>query len=270
MVFLLISLTGAEAQNLFDYSHSISYSLNLIEHKEYELAYRELQRMVVEDKVDNDTVAILFLKVCYLTGRNREMMVMVDSLSRQVTLSEGLSNHLIGICLSIDSFQLADQLIDRRSNSLTGILPEYKLLSLLFQNKYTEGQLYYNDHKHQLSDTLFFADLLQQKREAKTKSKALAVVLSTLIPASGKYYLGEYYDATVGLALTSIYAILSIRAFSIAGAGSVFGWVNVGAFTTFYIGNIIGTAKAADRYNHKINQTIKGELKNKLHTLSGI
>jgi hypothetical protein len=99
------------------------------------------------------------------------------------------------------------------------------------------------------------------------KNKEIALAFSILIPASGKYYLKQNADATSGLLLTCLFGGLAYSAFYKSGVSSVFAWINCAAFGVLYVGNILGTASAVNRFNNKINIEIKNAIKDKLQSI---
>jgi TM2 domain-containing membrane protein YozV len=268
-IALWLVVVSSQGQNLLDYTHSIGYVRSLIEAKEFQLAYEELHAMNREDPFVKDTVVSLLVYVCAKTNRNKEVTLLSDSLTKADGISDLVSANIIAANLGIDSFDMAEKLLANKAVESYAWAHEYKVMCMMLQHRYQQAQVYFNLHKRAFADTLLYENIFTTLKNTKKKNAALAVTLSAIIPASGKYYLSQPYDATFGLGLTSLYGLLSVRAFSMAGTSSIFAWVNATAFTTLYLGNMVGTYKATKRFNQKINITVKSEIKNRLYTLSG-
>jgi len=91
------------------------------------------------------------------------------------------------------------------------------------------------------------------------KSPALAGILSTVIPGSGKMYLGEWGDGITALLATSLFAFLAydnFRADHITRA-----WIFTGLGAFFYAGNIYGSVAAAQIFNARIDFEFNNGLK---------
>ncbi|WP_139828065.1 hypothetical protein [Marivirga sericea] len=83
----------------------------------------------------------------------------------------------------------------------------------------------------------------------KPKKPWVSVLMSAVLPGSGKFYTGDYKDGIFSLLVVGGTAFQSYRGFSKNGASSTVGWVFAGLSTGFYAGNIYGSAKAVKVYN---------------------
>ena len=85
------------------------------------------------------------------------------------------------------------------------------------------------------------------------KKPGLALLMSMIIPGSGKAYSKNWGDAVVSFLFVGTNAYASYRAFNKKGVGSVNGWIFGGLGVSFYTANIWGSFKAAKKYNTNLN-----------------
>jgi TM2 domain-containing membrane protein YozV len=84
------------------------------------------------------------------------------------------------------------------------------------------------------------------------KRAAVAGILSTLIPGSGKVYIGRKMDGLYAFLLISILGYQTYRTFETQGMQSVKGWLYGSVTAVLYAGNIYGSVVAAKVHNHKL------------------
>ena len=93
--------------------------------------------------------------------------------------------------------------------------------------------------------------LYDRKTNPPYKSPALAGILSTVIPGSGKMYVGEWGDGITALLATGLLAFLAYDNFNANHKTRAWIFTGLGAF--FYAGNIYGSIASAQIFNAKIN-----------------
>lgn len=96
------------------------------------------------------------------------------------------------------------------------------------------------------------------------KSKFLAGVTSTLIPGTGKIYVGKVGDGLFSLLMIGLYSWQAIDGFNKKGARSIKGWIYGSLGTVFYLGNIYGSVVAAEIHNQMIEDNLLHKLELKL------
>lgn len=102
---------------------------------------------------------------------------------------------------------------------------------------------------------------LDQAKKLPHRSAALAIVLSSIVPGSGKIYVGEWKDGLISLATVGIYGWQTYRGFKDKGTRSVLGWISASMGASFYIGNIWGSGQAARRFNKRKKDAFINEKK---------
>ena len=79
------------------------------------------------------------------------------------------------------------------------------------------------------------------------------MLMSAVIPGSGKMYCGYWGDGLVSLLFSASSAFFSYRAFNKYGTEKVYPWIAGGLAVSYYTGNVYGGYKAAKRYNNNLN-----------------
>jgi len=252
------------SQNILDYDHSIKYANKLYGLNEFSDAYIELIEIKENFHSSDENDEILLLKTCMALNKTEELFYRFKTDLASKNISDNLLKFIVTQYLVYDSLALA-------YNVLTNFNFKFKnelLLNYAFLNhNYEMGYKIMEANKNDLSDSLFYNDLSNKILTNTYKNKEIALAFSILIPASGKYYLKQNTDATLGLLLTSLYGGLAYSVFYKSGVSSVFAWINCAAFGALYVGNILGTASAVNRFNNKINIEIKNAIKDKLQSI---
>jgi len=119
--------------------------------------------------------------------------------------------------------------------------------------------------KYKVDDSAL-ANLIVMGSESKRKSKTLAGLMSAIVPSSGRFYARDYKDAIFSLVFIGGTAFQSYKRFNKSGINSAGGWIYGGISFGFYLGNIWGSVKAADRYNEKNYKKVYDETKNYFST----
>lgn len=97
-----------------------------------------------------------------------------------------------------------------------------------------------------------FRTLALEGLNLKHKSPALSGTLSAVVPGTGRFYTGQWQDGLMSLIMVGTSLWQSYRGFDRNGINSPYGWIFGTIGTGFYISNITGSIKSANRYN-KIN-----------------
>ncbi len=102
------------------------------------------------------------------------------------------------------------------------------------------------------------APLLNRYQRLPHKSKALAAVLSAVIPGTGYIYAGHYGDGITAFLINALWiaaAVTGIQAEYYAVSG-----VLAGVGLPFYFGNIYGSANAAKKWNLKVKRELRDQI----------
>jgi hypothetical protein len=78
--------------------------------------------------------------------------------------------------------------------------------------------------------------------------------MSTFIPGSGKIYTKNWQDGLIALLFVASNAWQAYRGFSKDGVKSTYGWVFGSIGAGFWLGNIYGSYKSAQKFNKQIQK----------------
>lgn len=165
-----------------------------------------------------------------------------------------------------DQLPLAQQLLDNGLRVYGKISDDYfkfKIGLLVMEGSHKAAQD--TMQKYKIDDSVL-ANLIVMGSQSKKKSKTLAGLMSAIIPSSGRFYARDYKDAIFSLVFMGGTAFQSYKRFNKSGINSAGGWIYGGISFGFYLGNIWGSVKAADRYNQKNYKKVYDETKNYFST----
>ncbi len=133
----------------------------------------------------------------------------------------------------------------------------------LLEKKWKDGLEQYRRRENILRDPVFhqFGLVAQRRLEHRNKSPLLAAGLSAVVPGLGKVYTKDYGDAFMSFLFVGLNAWQAWRGFRKQGVRSVHGWIFAGFGVSFYLGNVWGSAKAAKRYNRKLDKAATDEVR---------
>ncbi|MDD4223925.1 MAG: hypothetical protein PHD87_05005 [Candidatus Cloacimonetes bacterium] len=110
------------------------------------------------------------------------------------------------------------------------------------------------------TDSLRFAEIIDQAGSTAAKNPALAALMSTLVPGSGKIYTGRTWDGITSFILCVFSGWRAWEGFSEAGIKSFDGWLFGVSTAYFYLGNIYGSAVSARLHNQRARSELRREL----------
>ena len=145
----------------------------------------------------------------------------------------------------------------------TSLRQTQRLDHLRMANHLATGQL---DLARELSfglggaDSLKFAELISRVASAPAKKPALAALMSTLVPGSGKLYTGQILDGVTTFIICVFSGWRAWEGFSEAGLKSFDGWLFGAVTAYFYLGNIYGSAVSARNFNERTQNDLRKEL----------
>ncbi|GAB4404460.1 MAG: hypothetical protein OHK0039_04630 [Bacteroidia bacterium] len=246
---LLLSYGTLAAQDLYDLDHARRFADYLFKSGEYGLAAEEYERVVY--LAPGDATSHLHLVQAYrLGGDLRRAQARIEALygpadPMPMTLAGEYGRVLIG------QSELAAA---RRFLAGADSLPGSERLRLRVSVELLDGRWARADSLLYGADVATYQpwrDLAAEGLALRRTSPALAVGLSLAVPGLGKAYAGYWKDGLFSLLFTGVAAWQSYRGFRKGGIDSVYGWVFAGVGTGFYIGNLYGSAKAAQKRNRQ-------------------
>ncbi|MBB5284726.1 tetratricopeptide (TPR) repeat protein [Rhabdobacter roseus] len=248
---LVLPLAGA-GQDLFDYSHSERFARHLLRSGQYQMATSELERLLFMAPADS-TLPVLLLRAYRLAGQPEQGMRRAGQLyPGLLAMPEKAAWEYGRFLLEQEQFQQAE---DFWQKSLPERSLDKRLLlstSRALRDQYGEAlrllePLEANEHPLVMP----YRELLEEAVQQRTKSPWLAGTLSTLVPASGRFYTRDWKDGLVSLLFMGTTAWQSYRGFRANGTRSARGWIYGGISFGFYVGNIYGSVRSAKQYNDR-------------------
>jgi len=259
--FLSISLSYAQ-QNLLTRSNSLKFAQYLLTTAQYDYAQEEYERVIYF--YPKDTTAILSIVDVYtFGGKCQKLDYSLDLLSR---IDKPRTNLIfwkkyLNLSLKCKSF---DNNYNRFVNLMKEGEKEYYALSKSWLSNDFEKIKNFEIKKSPKNNSKFekLLRLTKQYKRKKFKKPGLALIMSAIIPGSGKAYSKRWGDAFVSFIFVASNAWISYRAFNKKGISSVNGWIFGGLSFSFYVSNIWGSFKAAKNYNNHIKHTYQREAEN--------
>ena len=255
----------APAQDIFDREHSFAFANYLFLCGEYKMASAEYERLHFLQP--QDTLILLRLVQSYWLAGNRQ--VALEKIEKNlgnpdVKISSGLQKEYIRLLILNSRYNQC-----RKYISETVCLPEPDTQFLKLSNEILAGNFETARVLLQKPGALMsfpltnqYQILLSKEAQFHYKKPAVAMILSGLIPGSGKLYTGNWKDGMVSFLMVFGSAFQSYRGFTKYGTGNAYGWIFGGISLIFYTGNIWGSGKAAHMTNHRFLHAIHSDAEN--------
>ena len=253
---LLLLTQCCVAQNLYDPEHSRQFADYLAKSKQFETAIPEYERVLFIAPDDSLKIAIVS---CYRrAGKYTEGIKRSNEFfSNSSAMPEPLAREYAHLLLLNRSFDSTKQFIATNNNLTQGDKLLLQLNTALLNKKWKEASLLMST-----ADTISQPILVSYKKitdesaKLRYKSPALATGLSILIPGAGKVYTKDWKDGLISFITVVAGGWQAYVGYQKKGTSSVYGWINAGLCLGFYSGNIYGTAKAAKRYNKRLDDAL--------------
>jgi tetratricopeptide (TPR) repeat protein len=262
--FILVALNPffCNSQNLYNMEQSQKYAEYLFSSRQHILAAEEYERLIYFDE-NNVSYKYKLIKSYRLSGNlnsgiNRIYSFYGNSLN---TMPQSLATEFFKMQLLTDSLSVAEKFIQQSNTLSSENKTIFQCYSLLLKGDYNEAGMYVK--KAADNDFIFPSNILiltGKAEKTKFKSPFLAAGFSAIIPGTGKFYTKNWSDGIVSMLFIAGNAWQAYRGFSEHGIKSGYGWVFTGISASFYIGNIFGSAKAANRYNKNKKNEIDNQI----------
>ena len=251
LVFLICLITGRIiSQDLFNLKNSTAYASYLFKSNEYKLAAREYERIIFMDPTNKDSKLFL-IKSYNLAGeydlaikRFKYLYPSFQTAPPEISYEFGkllIKNNLLdesGTFLAqSDSLNESDKLILQASTEM-------------FRGNWDAANILIdalNKDQHPVLNN--YRELTTEINNQKYKNQYLSMGLSAIIPGLGKVYSGYWKDGLIAFLFVTVSGWQSYRGFDKQGINSLYGWIYGLVGTGFYMGNIYGSGKAANKYN---------------------
>lgn len=261
----IIFSANCRSQDIYDQENSLKYADFLFSGQQYTLAAEEYERLIYFDK-HNPLFRTRLIMSYRLSGDLKSGIKRIYSLygdSLQY-MPERIASEFTVMELLTDSVPVAmnfiglNTTIDRPQKAI------YTGYGMLLSGDYRKSSVFYKKcMEENIQIPLNVLMLSEEAERVKFKSPFLAGSLSAIVPGSGKFYTKNWTDGIISFLFVATNTWQAYRGFSTGGIRSGYGWVFTGLSSSFYIGNIFGSAKAARRYN----ENKKSQINNRIYEI---
>lgn len=263
LLLVLFKFINSSAQDLYNYDNSKKFAEYLSKSGQYELATREYERLIFM-LPQNDSLKTSLLSMYRRSGKLDDALLRGRQLYPDISLMSSPSavEYSRSLLLKTD-YKVAREFW---ANNTQLSQPDKVILSAtseILQDNYKSANEILSvlkDDDHKLASD--YKALAAQAIQIKKKSPALAGIMSTIIPGTGRFYTKDWKDGIVSMFFVGTMAFQAIRGFNKSGVHSTRGWIFGGVGFGFYLGNIHGSVVSAKNYNKKSHQTIRNRIDN--------
>ena len=261
--FLLVwTASFTQAQDIYTPNKSKEFASYLFKSGQYDLSASEYERLLFLEK-NNDSLKLALVNSYFNNGELERAVKRAESLypkSGQFTnpMAELYLQMLI-LGKQFDKFdQKSDQLpIEQQKKSIYDLHRE--VMAGNWESVEAKiPQIPPSEHR-----SISNLKVLSARAEAfKPKKPWVAVMMSAILPGSGKFYTGNFKDGIFSFLVVGGTAFQAYRGFNKDGVSSTSGWIFSGLATGFYAGNMYGSAKSAHVYNQSFWFEIEKDAEN--------
>lgn len=253
-IVFTLSLTSQAQEDYFNHPNSLKYAQYLIQNHDFELAFKELDRIVVTWPEDTTAVQ-LYLSAATKSKHYPTAIQRYEHLYRNERPSEAIQHSYYTLLF-----------LDRRLDSLSHLFtqlneyeyPTLRISAQIVRHNWEDAGDMVAEYDPIESMSLLY--LIQYGEQKGRKKPWLAATMSTIVPGTGKIYTGYWKDALFSMLVVGTSAWQAYRGFEKKGSTSAYPWIYVGLGTGFYLGNIYGSHKSAHTRNRQTDQYINEKL----------
>ncbi|MFC2136953.1 tetratricopeptide repeat protein [Bacteroidota bacterium] len=246
------SIQNCYSQNIYDYTHTEKFANYLFHSKDYNLAIQEFERLIYMNP-DNVDAKIKLIKSYRYLNRDSIALQRFNKIftNNDVQGVHDVSQEYINLLINVKEYNKSMQYL----TSQNALSAEEKVCYQVFIDLYSKS--WDNANNSILNNSTIqnnhFNDLKNISAQAlniKYKKPWVSAGLSAIIPGTGKVYSGYWKDGLISLLFVGITSWQAYRGFDKNGINSIYGWIYGGVGFGFYVGNIYGSVKAANKYNY--------------------
>ncbi len=261
LLWLAVSSLVAQ-QNIMDFNHSLKFARYLHSTRQYSFAAHEYER--INFLWPNDSNVVLELVQTYRLNHQCEKF---ETAGKLLSLDNRLYTNPV-YTKEYLRYALQCKINEPEFSELSSLLPPedeafYTLSHFLIHRKYNDAFLFNRTHSDLLKSAHHeLMDLTGRFEDQKYKKPGIALLLSSIVPGSGKAYTGRWGDALISFLFVTTNAYASYRAFNKKGVKSANGWIFGGIAISFYSANLFGSFKAARQHNETLQSTYQQNAEN--------
>ncbi len=256
IIALLLAL-NVHAQNIYDIESSKRFARFLFNSEEFTLAATEYERVVFLDSTDIEA-RYLLLKSYRKAKQFNKGLKRAESLNIDLAFSSAaVQKEYSFLLIKTGNFMKAQSFLNQPT-SLASADKDFLSLSLMLMYGDYKGAGEFANNAN-LSNTYDMQGLKRLAGEAAAlnfKSPGLGLAMSAFVPGLGKVYANAWKDGLLTFLFVGSAVFQAYRGFNKHGTNSGYGWVYAGLGTGFYLGNLYGSYKAVNKYNHNLKHDI--------------
>jgi hypothetical protein len=259
-ICVLAGFSDLNAQDIFDYNHSHKYAHYLLKAGEYSLAAEEFERLLYFSP-GHDSFQT---KLVYAYRKSKDF----EKARKKIHHFYPQQNFVLkstAIEFLIIEFHSEHFHQEQNINNFHVLNPDekafFKLSAYLLNNKFDSASILISEYQQtNISLPKSYIQIIDDYENIRFKNAFVAGSLSLLVPGLGQVYTGHWKDGIFALLFTASSAYQSYRGFDKNGIKSPYGWIYGTLATGFYIGNIYGAVKSANKHNKLKKQEIQDRI----------
>ena len=248
IIFLLLFPLMVFGQtDLMNYNNNLKFARYLTTTRQYDFALEEYERL--NFTFPTDTIVIYELTKTYRIGEKCQNMDRINKLvttKKKLFKTPVLTNEIIYMSLICKDFRYYDKFLGDFDKEFQEY---FKLSKYWISEDYDKLKKYSFNITPQYKPYKSLYQLTEKFKKIKYKKTGLAIMMSAIIPGSGKMYAKRWGDGIMSFIFVVSNTVLSYRAFQKKGIKSTNGWIFGGFAVSFYAGNLWGSYKAVKDYN---------------------
>jgi len=250
LAFLFVWITSfSQAQDIYTLNKSKEFASYLFKSGQYELSASEYERLLFLEK-SNDSLKLALVNSYFNNGELERAVKRTENLYPTLgQFTHPMSELYLQMLILGKQFDKFDQKSDKLpiSQDRRSIYELHReILAGNWETVETKiPQISSSEHP-----SISNLQVLSAKATAfKPKKPWVSVLMSAILPGSGKFYTGDFKDGIFSFLVVGGTAFQAYRGFNKDGVSSTSGWIFASVATGFYAGNIYGSAKSAQVYN---------------------
>jgi hypothetical protein len=255
LCFVALSVLFSNAQNIFDYKNTVKFASYLYSKKNYSAAINEYNRAWFLENLSNASQKELFQSYLfsnnYSEGIETYKSKYPSLLANNDTIELIYGKLLISKKLYKDVNYLVQNSLCLNTEQLLYLTVSAELLAGEWHSAIGKKVELINFTKLEPLESIII-DI----EHVKYKSPILSLSLSTFVPGLGKVYSGYWKDGLASFLVVSLSAWQAYRGFDLYGTSRPYTWIYAFLSTSFYLGNLYGSFKSANKKNYFLKHSI--------------
>jgi len=263
--FLLFFVSNCFSQNLYDYEHTKKFADYLFKSKQYELSAQEFERLIFLNPSDFDAKLQLIKSYRLSNNYNSGITKLESYFNEKINLTSDFSKEYLKLLVLNNNFIKAGEFLKNNNNLTNQYKNQFTLNLLVLDKDWILAKDYINSSKN-IDFNPVLITTINEASIIKYKKPGYAMLMSAIIPGTGKIYSKEWKNGLISLLFVAANSWQAYRGFSKQGIKSTYGWIFGSLSFGFYCGNIYGSYKSAKRFNNNINDKYLNEAKNIIYS----